>query len=366
MLAESLFKFGAQVYFYDTELNAPGFFRTPYFTCGPWNDEKKLHEFFSSCDIVTYEFENVSIDLLDSLAKKTNVPLFPSAHVLAITQNRIFEKNFLKENLLPLCDFLPILNEEDLNSVLKKKTFPFILKTALGGYDGKGQWKINNLIDFENFLSQIKPKPFPLVLEEIVSISKEISCITARNKEGKVVSFPAFENEHRNHILYQTLLPAEISPEIELEVQKLAQKACEKLNVVGLLTTEFFITTKNEIVINEFAPRPHNSGHITTAACQISQYDVLARILLDLPLHKPVLQNQFYCMGNILGDVFLSQKEFQLKSWELNPDIVDIRLYGKQEAKEKRKMGHFIATGNSREKALEASEKLRKEMNEYK
>ena len=192
-----------------------------------------------------------------------------------------------------------------------------------------------------------------------------MSCVTARNKQGQIEIFPVFENEHRNHILFQTLLPAEISESISLQVQAIAKKACEKLNIIGLLTTEFFIGKNNEIYVNEFAPRPHNSAHITHVACSMSQFDMLARILLDLPIHTPTLHNKFYCMGNILGDVYLKQgqnKNLSLNAWENNPDIVEIRLYGKDEAKEKRKMGHFIACQNSRQKVIAAAEKLRTEL----
>ena len=367
MLAESLFKFGAEVFFYDTQPNSPGFFRTPNFVCGEWNDEKKLLNFFSSCDVVTYEFENVSVELLDSLVAQTKTPLYPSAHVLSITQNRIHEKNFLRDNSFPVCKFAPIFSKEDLQKLIKSTPFPYIIKTATGGYDGKGQWKINNKTDAENLLNDAIN--FPLILEELIPIHTEVSCVTARDKQGHIVSFPVFENEHRNHILYQTLLPAEIPSAIEKQVQQLAKDACKKLDVIGLLTTEFFIAKNNTIYINEFAPRPHNSAHITQVSCSISQFDMLARILLDLPIHEPILHKEFYCMGNILGDIYLKQgqnKNINLDAWKKNPDITEIRIYGKDVAKEKRKMGHFIATHQSRKKALATAEKFRRDICESK
>lgn len=371
MLAESLFKFGAEVSFYDTQPNAPGSHRTPHFTCGEWNDSNKLHSFFTSCDVVTYEFENVSISLLDTLVSQTKVPLYPSAHVLAITQNRIHEKNFLLNNSLPVCQFTPILTLDDLKKINGKG----ILKTATGGYDGKGQWKINNPGNIQDLLHKIGEQELnennilPLIFEELVPIAKEVSCITARNKHGQIVCFPIFENIHKDHILYQTLLPADISPVLEQQVQEIARQATEKLEVVGLLTTEFFITVDGKIFVNEFAPRPHNSGHISHAACSISQFDMHARILLDLPIHTPVLHDKFYCMENILGDVYIKQghtKNLNLNAWKNNPDVVDVRLYGKDKAEEKRKMGHFIAMQKTRTDVIKAAEKFKKELYESK
>ncbi len=379
MLAESLFKFGAEVFFYDTQQNAPGSLRTPHFNCGEWNDEKKLKDFFSACDVVTYEFENVSVELLDSLVSQTNTPLYPSAHVLSITQNRIHEKNFLKENKLPVCHFEPIYSEQDLEKIIKNTSFPFIIKTATGGYDGKGQWKLNNQKEAEEFLRTISMPPlvkpesdktiFPLILEELIPIFKEVSCITARNKQGDIVTLPVFENEHRDHILHQTFLPAEIPETILQKVQKISKQCAIKLNVIGLLTTEFFLTKNNDIYINEFAPRPHNSGHISRIACSISQYDLHARILLDLPLHTPILHDEFYCMQNMLGDTWIKQKNgknLNLEAWKNSPDVIEIVLYGKEEPQEKRKMGHFITVHKSRKNAVNSAEKFRKELYEKK
>ncbi|MES2615261.1 MAG: 5-(carboxyamino)imidazole ribonucleotide synthase [Bdellovibrionota bacterium] len=366
MLADSLFKFGAEVYFYDTHKNAPGAFRTPHFFCGEWNDKEQLTAFFSACDVVTYEFENVSVELLDSIVQNTRTPLYPSAKVLEVTQNRISEKNFLLENNLPVCQFTPIFNKIDLQNAFQSTFFPCILKTATGGYDGKGQWKLNSIDEAKSLMPQIiSEEKFPLILEEFIPIYKEVSCVIARNKKGETAQFPVFENEHRNHILYQTLLPAEISKEVEAQVQKIAKEACHKLNVTGLLTTEFFISQKNKIYVNEFAPRPHNSAHITNIACSISQFDMFARILLDIPISNSVLHQNFYCMGNILGDIYIKQghsKNLNLNSWNQNPDIIEIRLYGKERAVEKRKMGHFIAVHNSRNNAIAAAEKLRKDL----
>ena len=373
LLAESLFQYGAEVFFYDTQPRAPGFFRTPHYTCGDWMDEKKLSEFFSSCDVVTYEFENVSVELLQSLVAKTKTPLYPSAHALLTTQNRIFEKTFLKENALPVCSFAPIYNLDNLNKVLTTKPFPFIIKTATGGYDGKGQWRINHKNDAENVFKEIKAildkkdKDFSpaFIYEELISIQQELSCITGRNSRGELVFFPVFENEHQNHILHRTFLPANISYKLEKKIQLISQQACEKLNLVGLLTTEFFLTHNNKIFVNEFAPRPHNSGHISRIACSLSQYNILARILLDLPLHKPELFNDSYIMENMLGDIWIEQgqeKNISLNAWKNNSNVNEIVLYGKENPQPKRKMGHFIVSHFSRLEASRVCDNFRKEL----
>lgn len=380
MLSESLLKFGAKVIFYDPEPTSPSFFRSPVYFQGAWNDFEKLKTFFCQCEAVTYEFENVSTELLDSLVQVTGTKIYPSSKVLSITQNRILEKTFLKENNIPVCNFASVRSRENIKETAETFSFPYIIKTATGGYDGKGQWSISNSQELELFLNEFQKNKFmDLIIEEKISIESEASCIVARNNEGESVCFPIFDNIHKNHILYNTTVPSKIPIQVQNKLKTIALEAAKKLNVVGILTTEFFITKQKSqndsqnsiddyfIYINEFAPRPHNSGHVTRNSCDISQFDALARILLNLPLHEPKLLPGFYCMGNLLGDSWILQgnkSKLNLESWKMHPDIIDIVLYGKQEAKEGRKMGHFVSFSKNSEEHILAAERFRKDLNE--
>lgn len=380
MLSESLLKYGARVAFYDPDLNSPSFFRSPQHFQGHWNDFDKLKAFFSQCDVVTYEFENVATELLNTLVQTTGTKIYPSANVLSTTQNRIFEKTFLKENNLPVCHFASIKNYEDIKVTVESFPFPCIIKTATGGYDGKGQWSISNNEDLELFLSEFPKEKFvDLIIEEKIAIECEASCIVARNGAEESICFPIFDNVHHNHILYHTTIPSQIPISVQNKLKEIALEAAKKLNVIGLLTTEFFITKQKSqhdinkatdgyfIYVNEFAPRPHNSGHITRNCCDISQFDAQARVLLNLPLHEPKLLPGFYCMGNLLGDLWISQgnrNELNLNSWKKYPEIIDVVLYGKEEAKANRKMGHFVSFSEIKGQHILNAERFRESINE--
>lgn len=370
MLAEALFKWGAQVSFYDPNPTSPARLRTPHFMCGAWDDEILLTRFFQDNDVVTYEFENVSTTLLSTLVQKTEVPLYPSQEVLYLTQNRLREKTFLKTNGLPVCDFESCLSYGEWIEKSQVWSYPYILKTTEGGYDGKGQWLIADAAAVQRFSHEVQGKPFvPLIREEIVSIVKEASVIVARSKWGEAVCFPAFENVHSHHILDTTVVPAQIPMSVQEELKRLALEAAALLNVVGLLTVEFFIAQTQQgeprIFVNEFAPRPHNSGHITRACCVQSQFDALARILLDLPLLEPTLEPGAFCMGNLLGDVWKSgSSTLNLSLLSQFPNVVDVVLYGKDKPQNKRKMGHFIIRAETTEHALQNAQQFRSALRE--
>lgn len=363
MLAESIFQLGGEVSFYDPNPCSPGFKRTPNFTCADWDNLNALKNFFSACDVVTYEFENVKTDLLNELITLTKTSLYPSPHVLQITQNRFLEKDFLTKNDFPVVKFEHFSTFEDFSQKIINWTFPFVVKTIFGGYDGKGQWKILNSSDLEKCFEDIHKNTtfIPLIAEEFMQLNYETSVIVARNKNEEICAFPVFKNIHKNHILHTTYLPAKIPNYVCEKLITIAKQAAEKLNVVGILTTEFFIDTNENIFVNEFAPRPHNSGHISRKACNVSQFDLHARILLDLPLIEPyVLSEDTYLMRNIMGENYLSDstesyknliflKEFQTELEGHSQNMLEFYLYGKDSPRPKRKMGHFIAKLNKHE-----------------
>lgn len=380
MLSESLFRFGAKVHFYDPSPHAPGRYRSPYFHQSSWLDKESMLNFFRACDVVTYEFENVHSEHLKDVSRVTGTPLFPSADVLETTQERQKEKQFLFTHKLPQTPFLAINTPAELDKIRGKIKSPLIAKTLQGGYDGKGQRRI----DCDKDLDEILPM-LPLVLEDTLNIYCEASVITARNIHGAITQFPIFENTHRDHILDVSVVPSySLTDQVKQALFDISKQAIHLVGggVVGLLTTEFFICKEEPpssflkgrlqkvgpyyIGVNEFAPRTHNSGHVSRKACTFSQFDILAHILLDLPLPAKIdLINPslYYGMGNLLGETWLKQahiknpsattyttvneadKTLNLEHLQQYPNILEIYLYGKQVAKQKRKMGHFISVG---------------------
>ncbi len=376
LLTESIHRQGGAVSIYDPDRSAPACKQVGAGQCfnEKWTNIPALERFFSGVDAVTYEFENVESSELYHFEKTK--PIHPSVSVLHTTQDRLREKTFLREHNLPHASFTAISDLEALPEILTQFGYPSILKSSRGGYDGKGQYFLSNPDDSQSALAQLKSSEveYAGVLEEALTIEMEVSCIVARSPQGKEVIFPVFENLHKNHILDFTILPARIPISIENKVREIALDAARHLGAYGLLTTEFFLTKNNarrstgaqcdgwQIYINEFAPRPHNSGHVTRTACTLSQFDALARVMLDIPLSEPkVLANGSFCMGNLLGDVWLAQgrEDLDLSALADHPNVVDLVLYGKREARAGRKMGHFVTHASSAEQALRYAQEFR-------
>ena len=403
MLAESILKLGGRVAVYDPAEGSPAFLRTPFQFVGNFDNKELLSEFFQFCDIVTYEFENVETTLLGALSAETNTPLWPSEQVLKTTQNRILEKSFLQTHNLPLAGFTAVETVLAFEERIEKGPYPTIVKTALGGYDGKGQAHLKNQDEGRAFLAHLTSKSahaaksndaeitaktstglnafLPCVFEEVVNLWKEVSVIVARDATGHSTVFPVFENEHAHHILDFTLLPASLPEDTQQAVCEIARVAAEKLQITGLLTIEFFMSREAAprslaahasnlfFYINEFAPRPHNSGHLTRNACHMSQFDAHARVLLGIPLSQPQLVNaqQSFCMGNLLGDVWIAQgspEELDLHVWDEHPKVIDVVLYGKEQARSNRKMGHFVTAASTPQEARAAAVAFRKALEE--
>jgi len=378
LLAQSIYTLGGTCVVYDPDPQAPACKQVPTSYNSAWTNLLALEKFFADCDAVTYEFENVESGSLITFEK--NKPILPSVRVLRITQDRILEKTFLKEHNLPHADFAVVKSLEELPSVAAKfGGFPIILKTTRGGYDGKGQILLNAQEDVLAFKSEHEAYADSLwaVLERVVPLTKEVSCIVARSPSGEEVTFPVMENMHRDHILDMTLLPARIPPAVEQKVKEIALTAARTLEVYGLLTTEFFLSRKPApnssavecegwyIYINEFAPRPHNSGHVTRKACSVSQFDALARILLSVPLTEPkIVAPGAFCMANLLGDVWLSQNntDLDLSTMSKFPEVIDIVIYGKEQPRAKRKMGHFVTHGHTADEALSSAKAFRESL----
>lgn len=374
MLGTAIADLGARVAFYDPDPEAPAQARFADVTIAPWADEQSLLAFAARCDVVTYEMEHVAItDALRKLARVTR--LSPSLEVLKTTQDRVREKEHLRATGLPHATFEVAESGSRARQIAAGWPTPFIVKTTRGGYDGKGQILVRDASDLA--LVEALPEDGTYVFEEALSLVSEASCIVGRSPHGEVC-FPVFENAHAAHILDFTVLPARLPPRVAQRLESLALETARSLDVFGLLTVEFFLTPAGSarsggvvegdlaIFVNELAPRPHNSGHVTRKACTMSQFELLARILLGVPFTSPaLLSSDTYCMGNLLGDVWLAHglgsadRDLDLSAWAAYPEVLEVVLYGKREARTKRKMGHFTCRGTSAEAALERAKAFR-------
>jgi len=302
-------------------------------------------------DLIIYEFENIGLRVVEELERLYYLP--QGSYILGIAQNRTEEKKHLQNLGFPVAPFRVIRNMTELTKTAGELGYPCILKTALGGYDGKGQVVIDSADGLKAVPEMLPSFHGEWVLEKKVDLVREISVIAARKATGETAVYPVAENVHRENILHMTVVPARVSEEVAAEATRLAIKIAEAFQVVGLLAVEFFVTPQG-LLINEIAPRPHNSGHYTWDACYVSQFEQLIRAVCGLPLGSTQLMTPVL-MVNILGNN-LSRV---LKQFPEFPDSVKLHLYGKRGRPEaKRKMGHLTIKADRVEQALEMMETI--------
>ena len=298
----------------------------------PYDSEEALTQLLAVSDVVTYEFENIDSHVVEKLA---SVGYIPQGHrPLAITQHRYIEKTSINNCGFKTAPFEKVDNFNDLKNAIKKIGYPSILKTVSGGYDGKGQWTLKSDSDLENVHSVVENQN--CILEGFVPFTKEISVIVTRGTNDQVETFPVVENIHQNQILHLSIVPARIDANLAKKAEEVAATLIEKLDFVGTLAIEMFVV-EDDIIINELAPRPHNSGHYTIDACNVSQFEQHIRAVCGLPLIKPTLI-QPAIMVNLLGQ----HVEYTLNMWT-KPEFSDakLHLYGKEEMRANRKVGHL-------------------------
>lgn len=299
-------------------------------TIGSFNDPDVLRRFAAAVDVVTFEFENVSANGLDLLSDLK--PVRPSGAILRISQDREQEKTFLGSIGIPVAPWKIVTDAASLAHAAETVGYPFILKTTRMGYDGKGQFRVHNAEQLDEALETLSPKP--LVAEGMIDFAMEISVMVARGVDGTTRTFSATENRHVSGILDLSLAPARISEELAVEAGKIACRIAEGLELIGILGVEMFVGRKGELLVNEIAPRPHNSGHWTMDACACDQFEMHVRAVTGLPLPEPVRHSDAV-MKNLVGPDDMA----------LWPEIVGTQgliphLYGKREARPGRKMGH--------------------------
>jgi 5-(carboxyamino)imidazole ribonucleotide synthase len=328
---------------------------TPDCPCGQVADEQiiggydeldKIKQLSEASDVITYEFENIDADALDWLNKNAYVP--QGTELLRVTQDRIEEKRNIQGAGVRVARYAVVAKVEDVSTGIEELGFPAVLKTATGGYDGKGQLVIRGSEDIE--LAETLVSQGPCVLEKWISFEKEISVIITRSTTGETAVFPVAENIHKDNILHQTIVPARISEQAEGKAIEAAKQIASALGLTGTLAVEIFLAADDEIYINELAPRPHNSGHYSIEACETSQFEQHIRAVCGWPLGSTELLKPAV-MVNILGEHQqpLLDKIPKLHDWK-------IHLYGKKEAKYKRKMGHVTLLRESVEEALDEAE----------
>lgn len=296
----------------------------------PFNDSEALEELAEVSDVITYEFENIDVEGLRHLAEIAYVP--QGAELIGVTQNRIFEKQAIRKAGVPVADYIEASTFAELNERIDVLNYPFVVKTARGGYDGKGQQIVENADQLTE--AEALFQNGDCVAEAFVDFTMEISVVIQRNTLGETAILPIGENVHKNHILHQTIVPARVSEETLTKAKQAAEAIAEHLQMIGTLAVEMFVLPDGEILVNELAPRPHNSGHYSIEATNISQFHQHIRAICGWPLRQPKLWNPAV-MINVLGEHVapLTTKIAHYPDWS-------IHLYGKDEAKHKRKMGH--------------------------
>ena len=355
MFAIEARKLGYRVHTFSPDTDTPTGQVADIETTASYEDLDAVERFAKSVDVVTFEFENVPATTVETAARF--VPVHPSGNALHITQNRLREKTFLDENGFPTTAFRHVTDEESLSSAIAEIGVPSILKTAGFGYDGKGQTKIFSESDVAGAFDRIGSQD--AILEAFVDFDIEVSVVAARNANAEFAHYGVIENSHANHILDVSNHPARCSKVVTESAIEIARGISEKLEYIGTFCVEFFLTKDSRLLVNEIAPRPHNSGHLTFDACVTCQFEQQLRAVCGLPMGS----TEYFgasAMANLLGDAWSDGEP----DWEaaLSDNRVKIHLYGKSEPRAGRKMGHVTAVCDSVDEAIHAVESARERL----
>ncbi|HKQ45591.1 MAG TPA: 5-(carboxyamino)imidazole ribonucleotide synthase [Rhizomicrobium sp.] len=328
MLALAASRLGLKSCIYNDSADAPAFQVTQHALVAPYDDLNMLAAFAEVCDAVTFEFENLPAHAIAHLAER--VPVRPGAHALAITQDRLSEKAFVAELGLKTAPFFEVSSPAQAREAFGKLDGRGILKTRRFGYDGKGQVKVASGEEAAKAFDSFKGAPS--ILEGFVDFSFEASVVAARGHDGAFAAYDPPENEHENHILRRSTVPSRLTPAQVESAKAIAKRIADALDYVGVLAVELFVAKDGALLVNEIAPRVHNSGHWTIEACQCSQFEQHIRAVAGWPLGDPV-RHADAVMENVIGA--------EADAWESLAKSGALHLYGKQEARLGRKMGHL-------------------------
>ncbi len=312
-----------------------------------YDDSLSLEKFAREVSAVTFEFENVPASVSDHIAAHTE--LRPGASVLATAQNRLREKTFFQGAGVPVAPFGAVTLASDLTTAEEITGFPAILKTAESGYDGKGQIEVTTTEELDTAWKKLGS--CECILEKKISLTKEVSIVIARNARGETALLGPFENEHRDHILFISTFPCSLSDTEQKQVRDYATTIADRLELQGVLCVEFFVDSEGRLLANEMAPRPHNSGHMSIESHSQSQFDLQVRAVADLPLFSPEMRKPA-AMINLLGDLWNDGKTPNFEH-VLKASNAYLHLYGKDEARAGRKMGHITVLSDTSRSARE-------------
>ncbi len=352
MFIQSAINYNFYIKILDPDQQAPCSAIANEFVNGKLDDFNSVYKFGKDCDVITIEIEHVNVEALKKLEQEGK-KVFPQPHILEIIQDKGLQKMFYQRNNIPTPDFFLVEKKEDISKF--SNYFPFFQKMRKGGYDGKGVVKLDNPTDLS------KAFDVPSVLEMLVDFDKEISVIVARNESGETACFPVVEcafNPEANLVEF-LFSPAEISKKVEKEAYKIATQVANAFEIVGLLAVELFVTKDGKVLVNEVAPRPHNSGHQTIEGNITSQFEQHLRAVLNLPLGDTSI-TQPSVMVNVLGEKGFEgnatyQGIYEIMKWS----GVHLHLYGKKTTKSFRKMGHVTVTANTLEEAINKAKKVK-------
>lgn len=333
----------------DPTLNCPAHSIADEHIVAGFDDIEAIKLLASKTDVVTYEFEHISLKALQEL-EEMGYKVYPTSKTLSHIQNKYEQNNWLKEHHIPVPNYTFINNKEELLKAHETFGYPMILKTCTGGYDGKGNAVILQAGDEEKAYELLGAGKLPLMIEEWIPFEKEVSILACRSINGETAVFPVAENVHKNNILDETTVPARISEATNQEAFEVAKACLEAFDAYGMLCIELFVTKEGRILVNELAPRPHNSGHYTIEGCYTSQFEQHIRAILGLPLGNPGLIRPT-AMKNIIGEKNAKAQLIGMEEAYENGDV-KIHIYGKETVSIGRKMGHITATGATIEEAV--------------
>ena len=316
----------------------------------PFDDPSAIETFVEKCDVVTYEFESIPPATLAAVDQ--HCELRPSLSIIHTTQNRAKEKTFLKENNIPTSPFALVNSREDLEAGVAQLGGDTVLKTSSGGYDGKGQWSLTSDSNLDAIWEAAKGRP--CTLESRIDLASECSMIVAGDCDGNRSVIGPIQNEHRNHILDVSFVARDLAADVASKAQSISEQVADHFDLIGTICIEFFISKSGEVLVNEIAPRPHNSGHLTIDAFSLSQFDLQALAVSGQAV-SPSKENRPAAMVNLLGDLWLNEAPvFELAEQAIKRDGYEthLHLYGKSEARVGRKMGHVTVVGQSQTQVI--------------
>ncbi len=345
MSALQAFRFGIQVaVFSDRPENEPVQFMTPHAISGSFDSVDELVAFAKTCDVLTLENEFIRSEVLREVEEKSGTPIFPSPGSFALIENKLIEKQTFEAAGIPVTPYKLISEDDDLSDFGQAHGWPYLLKSSKGGYDGYGNKTVHDIGEARHAFKELGgDKGHDIIAEAFVNFTHELAVQVVRNEHG-MVAYPCCETIQENHICVAVLSPAPIHEEKALEVQQMAMKATEAIDGKGIFAYEFFLTVDGSILLNESAPRPHNSGHYTIEGCVTSQFENHVRAVCGLPLGSTALRMPAVAMINLLGTQN-RPSQIDISSAALSRPDAHLHMYGKVESKKGRKMGHFTLLG---------------------